>query len=679
MMMRAVRIHRDYKRHGLLLVLVLAGTAGAGAQNQDPTPDYSLLSLQELSQVKVTSVSMTPETLSRSAAAVYVISQEEIHRSGMTNIADLLRLVPGLSVARLGGSQWAVTSRGFNGRFANKLLVLVDGRSIYTPIFSGVYWDMCMPLLDDIQRIEVIRGPGASVWGANAVDGVINIITKSSTETKGGSIVAGGGTAERAFGELRVSGKFSDNITYRGYLSGHDRSALQTPGGADAHDGWSDEQGGFRIDGVTKNGGWRLEGDIFQSRREEVSNLVLTAEGTQGISDASFPGMASDLAFEWRRKVTESSDLRITTYYDSMNRPETGISTERTRTGDFEIQYHFVAKKNHEISVGLTDRLVAETVVGSNMLWFTPDQVTYQLASGFAQDEIHLLNDRVLVTLGIKVDHSLFGGWQPQPTARILWAPNKRHSAWFSFSDASRTPSFYERNITAFTNAPSPGPFGLLVYPTLSGSPQFQVEDLRATEVGYRAQPSARFSLDLTAFYHDHDNMRSADPGDLIFVSGAKPYFLAPFYFGNLAEGEAMGAEAAWMYRPAKQWRLAGSYGYFHLNQRLLNGAPAGSFIYGQTAFPTNQLKVESFWDVSKKIQFDALALTSSSVFNMWQVLPSHTRIDLRLGWRISPAVEISLSGQDLLSARHLELTPEAFTFPTDAVRGYYLRTTWRF
>ncbi len=242
-------------------------------------PDFSSLSLQELSLIKVTSISNTQQTLSQAAGAVYVISQEEIHRSGMTNVADLLRLVPGLSVARLNSSEWAVTSRGFNGRFANKLLVLIDGRSIYTPIFSGVYWDMCMPLLDDIERIEVIRGSGAAVWGANAVNGVINIITRAANETKGVSVTAGGGTQERAFGQVLIGGKLTEGISYRGYFSGNDRGSQIMLDGQNARDGWSDEQGGFRIDGTTRNGGWQLEGDIYRSRLGESSDVFSDAVG----------------------------------------------------------------------------------------------------------------------------------------------------------------------------------------------------------------------------------------------------------------------------------------------------------------------------------------------------------------------------------------------------------------
>ncbi len=336
-------------------------------------PDFSNLTLQQLSETKITSVSKSQQSLSQVAAAVYVINQEEIHRSGMTNVADLLRLAPGLSIARLDGSTWAVSSRGFNGRFANKLLVLIDGRSIYTPIFSGVYWDMSMPLLDDIDRIEVIRGPGASVWGADAVSGVINIITKTAGQLKGGSVTAGAGTVDRAFGQVRFGGKAAEGIDYRGYLSSNDTAGSPMGSGQSAHDGWSDVQGGFRIDGTTLNGGWQLEGDLYQNRRQEVSNLPTPQAGyALTPTNGDFTGKSSSIAFEWRRRLSETSELRVTSSYDSINRPESGLTVAQTRSADFEIQYRFVPAKRHEVSIGLGDRLISDQTTGSGLVSFNP-------------------------------------------------------------------------------------------------------------------------------------------------------------------------------------------------------------------------------------------------------------------------------------------------------------------
>ena len=677
-----VRLWRGL-RFCLFLPLCLQLAAG---DDKDKLPDFSNLTLQELSAIKVTSVSRTQQNLSQVAAAVYVINQEEIHRSGMTTVADLLRLVPGLSVARLDGSKWAVASRGFNGRFADKLLVLIDGRSIYSPVFSGVYWDMSMPLLDDIDRIEVIRGPGASVWGADAVSGVINIITRSAGESTGASVTAGGGTSERAFGQVRFDGKVTDRISYRGYLSGSDRSASPIGGGQNAHDGWSDEQGGFRIDGTNSNGGWQLEGDLYRNRRQEVGDLPSPQAGyVQVPANIDLTGSSSSLAFEWRRRFTETSDLRVTASYDSLNRPESGLPVAETHTGDFEIQYRFTPAKHHQVSAGLSDRVISERVVGAGLVTFTPSQLTYQVASGYAQDEIHLANDRLLLTFGAKIEHDLFAGWQLQPTARALWAPDKHRSIWIAVSKAARTPTFYERSVSAEIayEPASPQTLGLPVVIGVNGSPQYQSEILKAYEIGYRAQPSSRFSIDLATFYDDYQHLRTEDLGTPSLFFAPQPTVLAPFVFGNNLKAKAFGGEISCIYHPLSWWKLAASYSYLDVDSRFVYNAPPNAEDADTNNVPRNQWKIQSYVNLSPKVQFDSFIFSSSTVVaansTPTVLIPPHTRLDVRLGWRVTPRLEISLSGQDLLSSRHIELTPEALTPAGYAVRGYYLKTSWHF
>jgi len=667
---------------GLLPVLVAALFADGGAN----LPDFSSLSLEELSAVKVTSVSKKEQKLSQVAAAVYVMTQEEIHRSGMTNVADLLRLVPGITVARLDGSKWAVTSRGFNGRYAANLLVLIDGRSVYTPIFGGVYWDMSMPLLDDINRIEVIRGPGASIWGANAVNGVINIITKSAVEVKGTSVEAGGGTAERAFGQVRFGGNVTDGISYRTYLSASDHSALQMPNGQSGGDGWSDEQGGFRVDGMTKNGGWQLEADLYRDRRSEVGYFPSPEAGfAMEATKGDFTGTSANIAFEWRRRLTESSDLKVNTYYDFMSRPEPGGSKAETHTGDFEIQYHIAALKGHDITAGLSDRVILMDASATGLLRMDPSQLTYQVASGFVQDEIHFAQDRLLLTFGVKLEHDPFAGWQPQPTARVLWAPNKRHSAWAAVSRATQTPSIYERYMTAdiLSEPASASTFGLPVLGVVSGSSLYQPTILTDYEIGYRAQMSARFSIDIAGFYDCYKQLETENLGTLSLILGAQPYLLQSVAFTNNVTAAAPGAEISTMYHPFSRWKLAASYSHLDVHEHILATAPAGTLNPSQTSTPRNQWKIQSFLNLSQAVQLDTLLFTSSDVISPVYptdvIVPPHARLDVRLGWRVSPRFEVSVSGQDLLNPRHLELVPLSTSIPRDAVRGYFLKTIWRF
>ena len=396
-------------------------------------------------------------------------------------------------------------------------------------------------------------------------------------------------------------------------------------------------------------------------------------------SDCS--GNASNLAFEWRHRVTENSDLRLTTYYDFMSRPEPAIPVEQTRTGDFELQYHYAAGR-HDVSAGLADRLISEKVIGTGPMVFNPLQVGYQLASGFAQDEIHFLNDRLLVTLGGKIEHAMFGGWQLQPTARALWAPDNRHSAWLSISRAARTPAFYERDLTALAGPPSPGPMGLPMVVTINGSPLFQSEILKGYELGYRAQPSLRVAIDIAGFYNDYHSLSTQNAAPPTIVGGPQPYLVVPFVLTNNATAVAVGGEVAMTYQPFSRWKVSGSYSYLNLSRHLREGATPDTQITARNATPGNQWKLQSFLNLSRTVQFDSFVYSSTSILTRGlygQLIPPHTRIDVRLGWRVTPRFEASLCGQDLLSPRHVELTPEAMSPPTDAVRGYYLKTTWRF
>ena len=665
-----------------MLVPVLA--ASLLADGNEALPDFSSLSLQELSSIKVTSVSKKQQKLSQVAAAVYVISQEEIHRSGLTSVPELLRIVPGLEVARIDSNKWAVTSRGFNGRFANKLLVLIDGRSIYSPIFSGVYWDTNMPMLDNIERIEVIRGPGAAVWGANAVAGVINIITKSAEETTGVEFNASGGTVEHGSVSGQYGGKINDGLYYRGYVNSADHGPLETEDGSKARDGWSDGQAGFRMDGTTKSGGWQLEGDLFHSVRNEASNLPTPENFFSSVTEyGKEPDTAADLTFEWHRRLNETSELTFKASYDYVNRPELGFSQAKDSTGDFEIQYHFKATKYHDISVGLGDRVITDDVDPTS---FVLSHLSYQTGSGFAQDEIHLLNDRLLLTGGIKIEHDILSGWQVQPTARALWAPNAKHSAWLSASRAVRTPTFYERTAELEVAAipGSPQTFGLPLVTSIDGSNTYQSEVLKDYEIGYRAQISPKFSIDVTGFYDQYDDLRTGTPGQMSIVPGPQPYILVPLIFTNYGKGHAEGAEAALTYHPVSHWKISSSYTYLNLHQSLLSVAPPNTQTASDNASPAHQWKLQSYLNLTKAIQFDCLLFYSSSFFSPVylaadQSIPQHTRADIRLGWRVSPRFEISLVGQDLFSAHHLEITPEALSPITDAVRSFYVRTNWRF
>jgi iron complex outermembrane receptor protein len=680
----AFRRSRLAMRIGLVPALALSLVA---ADSNDSLPDFSSLTLQELSTIKVTSVSKRQQKLSQVAAAIYVLTQEEIHRSGMTNIADLLRLVPGLSVARIDGSKWAVTSRGFNGRFANTLLVMVDGRSVYTPIFGGVYWDMSMPLLDNIDRIEVIRGAGAAVWGSNAVSGVINIITKSAGETTGVEVTTSAGSQNRGSVQVQAGDRLGGGTEYRTYISAADYSALQISDGRNAHDGWSDIQGGFRLDGTYRNSAWQLEGDLFHNSRGEASSLPEPGNQFSSATEYSTEaGNSGDLAFEWRRRISDTSDLRFNSSFDYINRPEIGYAQGKTSTGNFDLQYHFTAGKYHDISVGLGDRLVSESVLGQGLSDFSPSVMTYQTASAFAQDEIHLLDDRLLLTAGVKVEHDVLVGWQAQPTARALWAPNKKHSAWVSASRAVRAPTFYELAVQLDGAAipGSPSTLGLPLVPSLNGSAGYKPEISKDYELGYRAQLSPKLSIDLAGFYTHFDDHQTATTGNLSIVSGAQPYLLMPYFLTNFGRGHTEGGEATISYHPVSGWKMAASYSYLNVDVDLNRAAPAGTTPTGPTATPSHQVKLQSYWNVSKSVELDTLLFYSNAFPAVNQalesaIIPAHARVDVRLGWRVKSRWELSVVGQDLGSNQTLELTPDTESPVRYTSRAFYVKSTFRF
>jgi len=678
------------QRIALLLAasLVIEGKAAdVGDVGRDALPDLSSLSLQQLSAVKVTSVSKRQQKLSQVAAAVYVISREEIHRSGMTNVADLLRLVPGLTVARIDGSKWGVASRGFNGRFASKLLVLVDGRSVYSPIFSGVYWDMNMPLLDNIERIEVIRGPGGAIWGANAVAGVVDIITRSASEANGIEVTAATGSLERGSIQVQTGGRMGRGPHYRTYLGASTRSALQTSDGRSAQDGWSDVQAGFRVDGVSRNSGWQLEGDLFQNHRGEALSNSPLPENNFSLDTryGNETGLSGNLAFEWRRRINDTSDLRVNASYDYVNRPEMGFTKAQTSIGSLEVQYHFMAGRHHDVSAGLGDRVVSDNVEEVGLAAFQPSSLQYQTVSAFAQDEIHLLNDGLLLTTGVKIEHDVLSGRQIQPTARALWSPNKRHSAWVSASRAVRTPAFYDHYGNAVIGGmpASPASFNLPVVYIVHGSRTIKEEISKNYELGYRAQLSPTFLVDATGFYTHYENLRTAMPGNMNVVLDPAPYVMFSVLFANLAHGHSEGGELATTWHPVSRWKVSGSYSYLNVHQVIAPEAPDLTRPTIVNAAPAHQFKVQSYWNVSRSVQFDTHLFYASAFsgpdLNNELIIAEHLRLDLRLGWRIKPRWEVSLIGQDLTSRRFLELTPEAFGPATYTGRGFYLKSSWQF
>jgi iron complex outermembrane receptor protein len=643
---------------------------------QKTTADLTAASLEDLMNIEITSVSKKEAKLFQSAAAVTVITREDIRRSGMTSIPDLLRMVPGLDVAQIDGSKWAVSARGFNGRFANKLLVLIDGRSIYSPQTSGVYWEAQDLLLEDIERIEIIRGPGGTMWGANAVNGVISIITKSAAETQGGLIVAGSGSQERDQTGIRYGGKIGDTAQYR--ISGKyfTRTGLSDAAGVDANEGHKAFRGGGRIDWQLNNrDSLTFSGDLFLSKIRETSLTISPA--TPFAPHTNTPGefTGGHVLGRWARTFSPQSNLALKVYYDRFSRDVFDMS-ERINTFDVDFQHNVALSKKHDVVWGFGYRRVSDSTDSTNStpMRYNPAKRTVQLFSAFAQDEVILVKDRLRLTLGAKLEHNDFSGFELQPNILLLWTPRNNQTVWGSVSRAvkaaSRSDEDLRVNVAAF-----PGPRGMPVVLAIFGNPDLKSERVTAYELGYRAQAGKRFSLDVATFYNVYDRLTKTEAGAPFLETDPLPaHLVSPLIFKNLMRGETYGAETSLNVNVARQWRLAGSYSFIKINLHLDPLSRANGAEEIERSSPQHQFQLHSYVKLPRNLEFDVALYHVSRILQV----PRYTRVDVRLGWRFSENVEFSFAGQNLLDARHAEYGG------SDAVRRVVSRSasgklTWRF
>ena len=648
-------------------------------------PDFGALSLDQLANIKVTSFTKKQQQLSQVAGAVYVITQEQIARSGLTSVPELLRLAPGIDVERVNGSQWSMSARGTVGVYSNKLLVLIDGRSLYSPIFSGVYWEIGMPIPEDIERIEVIRGPGATIWGANAVLGVINIITRNSRDTKGTTVTAGAGNSDRAFGNVSTGGSVG-STSYRGYFGGSDNASLKQSDGNTASDGWSSLQGGFRLDASRGKNTWMLEGELFRASETETG-IYLSVPAQSVVQEASqFQSVAGNLTGEWRRHVGETGEVRVQAYFDYVNRPEPQATRVATDIWDTELQYDVRKARIHNLSMGAGERLISARVDATQGLAFSPAGSTYSNANAFLQDEMHFFHDSLLVTAGAKLEYNHFGRWGTEPSANAIWMPSKRQSVWVSAARSLRTPTQFEHSVqypfTVYPGSQATG--GLPILVQINGSASFAPESVRDFEAGYRTQVSKTFSLDLTGFYDQFAGVRSWIAPAPVFMFNTVPFLQVTESEGNGARAIGKGGEAAVAWEVSRSWKLEGSYTYSIVDPYLSATAPAGSIDAGGKLPSHNKWRVQSYVNLSKVWKLDSFLYWTSqasptNTYGPNIPVPSYLRLDVRIGYKVNRKWELSLAGQNLLSPQHLEGLTEVLTAYSYVNRGVYLKSTWKF
>ena len=658
--------------------LVRANAQGTQAQD-DPTITYLKgLSIEALLQTEVTSASKKAEPLFDTASAVFVITQEDLHRTGARTIPDALRMVPGLQVAQINANMWAITSRGFADWFSNKLLVLIDGRSVYTPTFSGVYWDVQDMVIADIDRIEVIRGPGATVWGANAVNGVINIITKNTSQTQGGLVSVGAGTHEKPLVEARYGTRLADSAGVRLYAKGFQRGSYETPDEEDAHDGWESKQCGFRAD-------WRsaadddvtLDGRIYDGEADLFLGLsgYLEAPYSRLLKETqSFSG--GHLLSRWSRQWTAESDLMLQLYYDHTQRDQV-VAEESRDTIDFEFKHRWNPENRHDVVWGLNYRWTQDDIAGTWNTSFDPDSTSDNLWSAFAQDDIMLINDLLWLTLGSKFEHNDYSGFEIQPNARLRLKPAKGHMLWAAISRAVRSPSRSDQDIQ-LNLASGTDPLGNVTVMRVQGNKSFDAEDLVAYEAGYRWQPGQRFFLDLTAFYNDYKELRET-PYDTAYLETTPlpPHAVVQQTISNTMEGQTYGVEALVTWNPLDIWRISAGYAWIDLDlHRVGDGVYATSSPTDEGTSPEHQFQIRSYLDLPWQLQLDAELyyvdrLTSLDV-------GSYTRVDLRLEWAPTAKWIFSVSVENLFGDAHQEFADSAVV-ATEVPRTVYGQITLKF
>jgi iron complex outermembrane receptor protein len=671
-------IEKACLRVGILLLALTAITSVSSAQ-QVPN-DLTRTSLEELMNIEVTSVSKREEKLFQTAAAVYVITQDEIRRSGLTSIPELLRLAPGLEVARIDGTKWAISARGFNGRMANKLLVLIDGRSVYSPETSGVYWEVQDLLLEDIERIEVIRGPGGTLWGANAVNGVINIITKRTRETLGGVGTAVVGSEERGFGSVRYGANLGDNASYRVFGKFFNRSELVDASGRGTNDAQQLERGGGRVEWQpTERDDLTLEGDLYRSNLHENPTTVSPANPFSPFVNRSGEFSGGHLMGRWARASSKKSDMALQVYYDRFSRRLFGLSTH-IDTFDLDFQHHAALGRRQEIVWGLGYRLVSQHSESNSTspIQFNPQAKTMQLFSGFAQDEIVLVKERLRLILGVKLEDNYLSGFEVQPSIRLSWTPSRTQTAWAAVSRAVRTPALSQQDVRLNFQA-VPGPRGIPVVVAAFGIPNPDSEVLHAYEFGYRAQPHRKLSLDVATFYNVYDRLRSFEPGLPFLETDPLPaHLVRPAYYGNLLRGETYGLETAINLDITRGWKLHGSYSFLReqLHRDLTSRDITSEAAEGDN--PQHQFQLHSYFNLWRNLDLDTALYHVSSLRD--QRVPSYTRIDSRLGWHIRENIEVSGGVQNLLDNRHLEFSGiDVLVLPSQVRRSVYGRMIFRF
>ena len=656
------------RRSWFVSALILYGGAATLAHADNAVSsigELKQLNVEDLMNVQVTSVARHPERLLEAASAIQVITQEDIRRSGATSIPEALRLADNLQVAQKNSHDWAISARGFNTALANKLLVMIDGRTVYTPLYSGVFWDVQDYVLADIDRIEVISGPGGTLWGANAVNGVINIITKSAKDTQGLYAQAGGGSRPQDFADVRYGGALSPDTQFRFYGKYFDRGSEVLANGDSASDAWRQGRGGFRVDSdASARDQLTVQGDFYDGQENQQ---------TGGTSDTS----GANVLGRWTRRLSESSDLGLQSYIDETHLEDPvaplvinglrfagpGELHDDLTTFDVDFQHRFRVGAANGIVWGWGFRYSHDVVSNAPALAFLPPTLDRDLYSIFAQDEIALRPDLSL-TLGSKLERNDYTGFEVEPNVRLSWILDSKEALWSAVSRAVRTPSRIDQDLS---EAAPPH------FVVLEGGSDFTSESVVAYELGYRVQIEPQLTASLSSFFNHYNDIRSTT---------ITPIKLLPFFFANGLEGDTYGLEFTSNYQVSDTWSLHGGYTLLKEHLHVKPGQVDINDALNETADPQHQFSLRSSLNLPRHTEFDTALRWVDSLHNnngaVVGTVPSYFELDTHLAWHASDRLELALVGQNLLHNRHPEY---GFPGPTrpEIERSAYGKITWRY
>ena len=665
-------------RAGALFVAFVALAAPAWPQ-QKALGDLTSASLEDLMNMEVVSVSKTQQKLSHTASAIFVITQEDIRRSGALNIPDLLRMAPGIDVAQINANNWAIGVRGFNDRFSNKLLVMVDGRSVYTSSFGGVFWDVLDLPLEDIERIEVIRGPGGSVWGANAVNGIINIITKKASETQGAQVTTGGGNVQQGFGTVQYGGNLGSSTKYRAYTKYLNDGDFPDALGQNGGDGWHMLRGGFRADTtLTSRDTLMVQGDLY-SARESSPEVILPSITSPSIVPIDFPFNLSGGFVQgvWQHAYSAQSNTSLEMSFDHYQRND--ILRDGRGTFDVNLQQQFSGWSRQNIVWDAEYRRVSSYAAGGLTLSFIPAGLTTNLFSAAVQDEITLIPNRLSLTAGARLEHNYYTGFNFMPSARVAWTPGERQTVWAAVSDAVRSPSQvdagFRANLGSFTPPNSP-----LILTSFLGNPNINDEALIAYELGYRAAVAERLSLDFATYYNDYNHLETSEPGAPFPESApAPPHLVLPLITENLMHGETQGIEVAANWKATNRWTLSPGYALENIHMHL---APASqdttSVRDAEGSTPDHSAQLRSSVRLLHGLTWDTSAYFTDRL--VYTKVPAYTRLDSQLSWQFAEKARLSIVGQNLVKDHHMEFVDDTASAGTTLVkRSAYAEVSWQF